>query len=490
MEFNSFAYIGFLALVACVYYLLPLLGRKILLVAASFVFYMAWNAKYSLLMLAVILITYAAAVGLVQLPRYRRLFFYTALTLVLGLLFYFKYFNFFIDTLNHVFALHLDFLNVLLPVGISFYVFQAVGYLVDVYRDDNACERSLLTYTLFISFFPQLVAGPIERSENMMRQFHTKQVFRLENLKNGITLILVGLVEKVVIADRLAVFVNGVFDGYQTAGRLTLLTAAVFFAFQVYCDFNAYSLIAIGSARIMGYRLMNNFRSPYLSRSFADYWSRWHISLSSWFQDYIFTPFVWTNPLRKLSSRFSAPPMRTGLLLVFLASGFWHGANWTFVTWGLLHAAFRIFEASTARPKKRFLKKHGISLNNPLLKTGEILLTFSLNCLTYIFFRAVSVGQAGDYIRCIFAGNASPAAMDSFGLNRGGLLFSCGAIAVLMLLQILEERKKQERMPDVRIDALSVPMQSLIYAGLFLLLAVFGMYGTNYVENPFIYFQF
>lgn len=242
------------------------------------------------------------------------------LVCVLGFLFYFKYLNLFIETINTLFRSSFDLLNIILPVGISFYVFQSLGDVIDVYRNPDACERNLLDYTLFISFFPQLVAGPIERSSNMLDQLHTRQKFDIANIKNGITLILVGMVFKVVIADRLSVFVTGVFSNYQSAGKPALCLAAAFFAFQVYCDFNAYSLIAIGSAKLMGYRLMQHFDHPYLSRSFSEYWSRWHISLSSWFEDYIFTPFVWTNPLRRLGPRFEKVPMRIGLLLGICAA--------------------------------------------------------------------------------------------------------------------------------------------------------------------------
>lgn len=491
MQFHSFQYIIYLFGVTALYYLLPLRARKLLLLAASFVFYAVWNAKYLLLMLAVIGVTYAAALGIVKYPRRKKPVFAACLTAVLALLFYFKYLNFVIETVNALFRSRFALWEILLPVGISFYVFQSLGYVIDVFQDPNACEKSLLNYALFISFFPQLVAGPIERSSNMLAQFNTLQKFRIENIKNGFTLILIGLVEKVVIADRLAVFVTGVFDGYQNAGRLALALAAVFFAFQVYCDFGAYSLIAVGSARLMGYRLMQNFNHPYLSRSFAEYWSRWHISLSSWFQDYIFTPFVWANPLKKLGRQFAKPPMRIGLLLVFFVSGLWHGANWTFVVWGLLHAGFRIFEASTMKARKRFYKKHPRQKDGMWPALAEVLIVFALNCVTYVFFRADSVGQAAAYLRQLLMGtDAEVLPVEAFGLARGELILSALLILGLVLCDIIGEKRHKNSTADEIIDQKPVIAQGAIYAGLLLLLVVCGTYGASYVENPFVYFQF
>lgn len=491
MQFNSVEYIVFLCGVTALYYVLPLTLRKVLLLAASFAFYMAWNAKCILLMIAVILITYLAALLVTQKPQYKKPIMLVGLFSTLTFLFYFKYLDFVIDSINNLFHSSFNLLHIILPVGISFYVFQSIGYLVDVYRNPAACEKSLLNYALFISFFPQLVAGPIERSSNMLAQFNTRQPLKLQNLKLGATTILVGLIQKVVIADRLSVFVGGVFGNYQSASRGALILAVVFFAFQVYCDFNAYSLIAVGSAQLMGYRLMQNFRNPYLARSFGDYWHRWHISLSSWFEDYIFTPFVFTNPLQKLGKHFSQPPLRLGLALVFLASGFWHGANWTFVVWGLLHALFRIFEASTAKQQRQFLKKHHISRDNPLLCFGQTVLTFALNCVTYVFFCSDSVGQAVAYLKGVFWGSdfaISP--INSFGMATGELILSTLLIVGVMAIQLRNEKRHQNKTIDLIIDEKPIWAQSFLYAALFLLLVTCGTYGANYVQNPFVYFQF
>ncbi len=491
MRFNSFEYIFLLAVTVCMYYILPLKARRIMLLLGSFAFYASWNAKYLLLMIVVILVTYIAAVMIVTHEKHKKTIMLSSVTIVFLLLFYFKYLNFVIYSINAVFKTQLDMLNIILPVGISFYVFQSVGYVIDVYRNSDICEKNIITYALFISFFPQLVAGPIERSKNMLGQFKVKHKLNLENIKNGITLVLIGLVEKVVIADRLAIFVTNVFDKYQQASPAVLILAVVFFAFQVYCDFNAYSLIAIGSAKMMGFKLMRNFNNPYLSRSFSEYWSRWHISLSTWFQDYIFTPFVWSNPLKKISNKFSNPPVRTGLFIVFIVSGFWHGANWTYVVWGLIHALYRIIGATIAKPKKKFFKKHKISQSNPFIVAIEIFIVFILNCFTYIFFRANTINHAIGYIKYIFINTGRELlAIDQFGLNKGDIIVSLVLIGILVISQVIIELKHKDKPLDQIIDKKNIVVQGAIYALLFLSLVVYGQYGINYVENPFIYFQF
>lgn len=491
MQFNSIQYIAFLAAVTAVYYVLPLRLRQIMLVAASFAFYMAWNKKCILLMAAVILVTYGAAVGIRKYEARKKLFLYVAIGSTLALLFYFKYLNFVLQTICGIAGKGFEPLDIILPVGISFYVFQSIGYVVDVYRDKSCCETDLLRYALFVSFFPQLVAGPIERSANMQKQLNTKQPFRLQNIKQGVTAILVGLVEKVVIADRLSVFVKAAFGNYQQVSRGTLIFGVIFFSFQVYCDFNAYSLIAVGSARLLGYRLMRNFNNPYLARSFADYWARWHISLSTWFEDYIFTPFVWSNPLKKLGSAFQKPPMKTGLLLVFFISGLWHGADWTFVIWGLMHAAFRIFEAATAKKQKKLLKKLHIKRDFWPLAAAQVLFTFVLNGLTYVFFCASDLRQAVGYLGAI-ARPGSPAgiSLEVLGVAVGEFALMVLLITALYLIQLWNEHRYKNQTVDDIIEECSVPVQSLVYAGLLLLLVTCGIYGANYVQNPFVYFQF
>ncbi|MEG0878895.1 MAG: MBOAT family O-acyltransferase, partial [Oscillospiraceae bacterium] len=308
-----------------------------MLVCTSFFFYMCWNVKYSLLMLLSILITYFTGILLdkySQNQKAKRLLLTFGTLANLFILVYFKYFNFLIDSVNKVFGAEFHFIDVLLPVGISFYTFQAIGYTFDVYFKKINAEKNFINYTLFVSFFPQLVAGPIERSVNMLEQFRTKPRFDISNIKNGGTLILYGLFEKIVVSDRLAIFTEGVFDNYEKMSPLLLILGAVFFSVQIYADFSSYTHIARGSAQLMGYHLMKNFDSPYLAVNIRDFWKRWHISLTSWFTDYLYIPMG--------GSRVS--PLRTyfNIAIVFLVSGLWHGASTTFLVWGALHAVAQI----------------------------------------------------------------------------------------------------------------------------------------------------
>ena len=482
------SYIVFLAAVVGVYYIMPLFMRKVLLLAASFAFYAVWNAKYLLLMWAVIGTSWLCGLVISKWPGYKKRAASAALFAVFGLLVVFKYLNFLISSVNRAFGTGLGALDIILPVGISFYIFQAAGYVIDVYRDPSAREKNIINYRLFISFFPQLVAGPIERSKNMLGQLKTKQAFSLENIKHGATLILIGLVQKVVIADRLAVFVTNAFDNYRQAGSLSLLTAAFFFAFQIYCDFNAYSMIAQGSARLMGYRLMTNFNRPYLSQSVAQFWRRWHISLSSWFSDYLYIPLG--------GSRKGRGRTYINLLIVFLVSGLWHGAAYTFVIWGLINAFYNMTERFFRENKaSKSGEKAGDKTSRGVKHAGSGILkavfTFILIDFSWIFFRAESLGRAAGYIKCIFT-NFGPAelSMVSLAFNKGDLILSFLLIFILLVCQIyLEKRHKNTPLEQV-VDGWKIPVQAFVYAALFLALVVIGEYGVNYVENPFIYFQF
>jgi D-alanyl-lipoteichoic acid acyltransferase DltB (MBOAT superfamily) len=258
---------------------------------------------------------------------------FVALSFVLNLsiLFFFKYFNFTVDTINHVLSmLHMNSVNagfdIILPVGISFYTFQALSYTMDVYRGDIYCERNFLKYALFVSFFPQLVAGPIERSRNLLKQISVKHEFRWDKVREGLTQMLFGYFQKVVISDNISVLVDQVYNNYPNYGAVELILATIFFAFQIYCDFGGYSNIAIGAAKVMGFDLMENFNTPYMSLSVAEFWRRWHISLSTWFRDYLYIPLGGNRKgrLRKY----------VNIMVVFLASGLWHGASWHYVAWG------------------------------------------------------------------------------------------------------------------------------------------------------------
>lgn len=348
MLFNSINFLIFFPVVCMGYFIIPRGKRYIWLLLASYYFYMSWNVKYVLLLFASTLITYLSSIFISYFEDRedwtehkrrccKKLSVASSLVINLGILFFFKYYNFTMDTVSallekmHI-TIHTPAFDVLLPVGISFYIFQALGYTIDVYRGGKV-EKNFLRYALFVSFFPQLVAGPIERSENLLRQLREEHTFSFERMKDGLLLMLWGYFMKLVIADRIAIFVDAVYGDLDNYGGWYVVIASVLFAFQIYCDFAGYSTIATGAARIMGFQLMENFNCPYLSQSVGEFWRRWHISLSSQFRDYLYIPLG--------GNRKGLMRKYINLMIVFLTSGLWHGADWTYLVWGGVMGSFR-----------------------------------------------------------------------------------------------------------------------------------------------------
>ena len=328
MLFNSMAYAIFLPLVFIIYWCIPSKYRWILLLGASYYFYMSWNPKYVVIIAFTTAVSYLCALALekVSSQPLRKIIVFIALMLCLGVLFIFKYYNFTLKTISHFISFEPKYLDFLLPVGISFYTFQTLSYVIDVYRKEIKAEKHFGIYATFVSFFPQLVAGPIERSGNLLPQIKEKHVFDIEKARYGIWLIVWGVFKKVIVADNLAVFVDQVYGDVYSYSGFSLVLATLFFTFQIYCDFSGYSDIARGSANLFGIELMENFKSPYFSESVKDFWSRWHISLSSWFRDYLYIP-MGGNRVGTIRNCFN-------VLVTFLVSGLWHGASWNFVIWG------------------------------------------------------------------------------------------------------------------------------------------------------------
>jgi len=338
MLFNSLDFLIFFPVIVGLYFALSPKYRWVLLLGASYYFYMCWKAEYIILIVFSTLVDYFAArqMARIQEKKKRRPFLYLSLLSNLGLLFFFKYWNFFsgetralLDSWNIM--ADVPTFQLLLPVGISFYTFQTLSYTIDVYNGKLEPEKNLGRFALYVSFFPQLVAGPIERATHLLPQLRQTFDFDYQRVVSGLQQMLWGFFKKVVIADRLAVYVNEIYASPGDENGLALLLATYFFAFQIYCDFSGYSDIAIGAARVMGYDLMENFRTPYLSKSIREFWSRWHISLSTWFRDYLYIPLGGNR----------VPQVRwfLNLFIVFVVSGFWHGANWTFLIWGALQEA-------------------------------------------------------------------------------------------------------------------------------------------------------
>lgn len=401
MLFNTLEFLFFFPMVLAAYYLIPHRYRWILLLIASYYFYMCWNYRYIILIAASTLIDYFAALGMGRTPQkpIRRLLLITSLTANLGMLFFFKYFDFFTGSVNSLFAEFNIFYNmpgfdVLLPVGISFYTFQTLSYTIDVYNGKRPPEKHLGVFAVYVSYFPQLVAGPIERSTTLMPQFFEKHKLKYQNIRDGLMLMTWGLFKKVVIADRLAEYVNQVYNNPTDFGGGQSIIATLFFSIQIYCDFSGYSDIAIGLSRMMGIKLMTNFRRPYFAANIREFWQRWHISLSTWFRDYVYIPL---GGNRTVKWRWYY-----NLFITFTVSGLWHGANWTFIIWGALHGIYLLVAIETGPLRKKLNSLLRLDQNPAVFKTLQVLTTFVLVYISWIFFRANSITDAGLIIKNMF----------------------------------------------------------------------------------------
>lgn len=503
MLFNSLNFLVFFPIVVLIYFLIPHKIRYIWLLFTSYFFYMCWNPVYALLLLGSTLLTYFSALAmegaeiLFKGEDERKLRqrivakkWIVAISFIanLSILFFFKYFSFAIDSINAVLEnMHVQLIqpsfDILLPVGISFYIFQALSYTVDVYRGDIEVEKNVFRYAVFVSFFPQLVAGPIERSSNLLHQFRERKYFDYIRVRNGLLLMVWGFFQKIVVADRIAVLVNQIFDYYTYYSGFYLVLAAVLFAFQVYCDFAGYSNIAIGASQVMGYDLMKNFDCPYYAKSVTEFWRRWHISLTTWFRDYLYIPLGGNRKgkIRKYCN----------VMIVFLASGLWHGANWTYVIWGGLNGLYQVIE-QTLKPvvKKSLLTCH-VKLNNFSSHLLQMFVTFVLIDLAWIFFRADTLGGAIGFIGRMFT-EFNPwiffdGSLYELGLSKVEFQVALWAIAILLLVDLLHYRGFQIR---AFLGEQQLWFRWAVYVISICMVLVFGIYGPDFDASQFIYFQF
>lgn len=478
MLFNSFEYLIFLPIVVIFYNLFKGKFKNIFLLLASLTFYSFWNVKYTFLMVLSIVITYMTGIYIENNRDSKarmKLAVFLCFFINLGILFIFKYFNFFMDLAGKISGGNFNIaLDLLLPVGISFYTFQALGYTIDVYRKDLEAERSLIDYALFVSFFPQLVAGPIERSRNLLPQIKNPKKFSYENLVRGLQLFTYGMFLKLVLADRAAIFVNDAFANYKTYPRGFLIIGALLFTLQIYCDFYSYSIMAKGSAKILGIDLMDNFKEPLLSKSITEFWRRWHISLSTWFKDYLYIPL---GGNRKGSFR-----KCLNLLIVFLVSGLWHGAELSFVLWGLIHGVFNVMES--------LLGINKIRKSNIFLDFFRRILTLLIVVFAFIYFRAETIHQGNDYILGIINNPWSNNLLEEITSSKFGLanLYPLGVgIFILLVFDILKYNRINLGEKIIR---LVLPIRWIIYLAFILGIIIFGIYGPEFSESAFIYFQF
>ena len=470
MLFNSIEFIIFFILVTSLYFILPHILRWRLLLAASCVFYMFFKPEYILILFFTIVVDYYAGILIeaAKTAKRRKGFLIMSIIANVGVLAVFKYYNFINDNITGFASLfgatnHIPYLTMLLPIGLSFHTFQAMSYTMEVYRGNFRAEKHFGIYALYVMFYPQLVAGPIERPQHMLHQFHERKYFSRENLVSGLKLMLYGFFKKIVIADRLAMYVDTVYNDPTRHFGWQVITASIFFAFQIYCDFSGYSDIAIGSAKIMGFQLMQNFNYPYNAKSVTEFWRRWHISLSTWFRDYLYFPLGGSREGRFITYR--------NVLIVFLVSGLWHGAGWTFIIWGLLHALFQITELirnqywPTLRLRNAFLSRF---------------IVFVLVTVAWVFFRANNLQDAFTIL-----GNSTK------NLESTGNVFSREFYYFLVVLLFLFIEYLWRKKEDVvnRLTQSSLVMRAMrfsYYSLLFWCIVVWGVFD----KKSFIYFQF
>jgi alginate O-acetyltransferase complex protein AlgI len=489
MLFNSLHYLVFLPIVVGLYYIIPHKWRWLLLLVASYYFYMCWKAVYAILLLVSTGAAYGAGLGIdrTENTRTKKIFLWSCITLLLGILFTFKYFNFASATLRGFCAelgvpLQMPISHLLLPIGISFYTFQKISYVVDVYHGKVKAEKHFGIFAVYSCFFPQLVAGPIERAQHLLPQFYGKHEFSYDRVTSGLRLILWGLFKKIVVADRVAVLVKAVYDDPRSYTGLPLVVATVFFAIQIYCDFSGYTDIAIGSARLIGFDLMANFRQPYFSRTIPEFWHRWHISLSTWFRDYLYIP-LGGNRVTKWRWYYN-------LFITFFLSGLWHGASWTFAAWGALHGCYMVLY-SLFGPARDWLRGR---LPARVFQTGfdwvNIVITFGLVTIAWIPFRAANFNDAWYIFTHLFSGaghwlNLGSVAIQfrGMGVKLPYLIYAAVFAGVVFLYDIIDSRQGVWELLKSR----PRPLRWAVYYGILILVLFFGH--ENQAQN-FIYFQF
>lgn len=498
MLFNSLDFLIFFPIVLIVYFVIPDKIKYLWLLVSSYYFYMCWNAKYALLLLFSTAVTYLSGLLMHGIKEqnwsekkeilYKKIVVGLCFGVNLAILFYFKYVNFAFDLLAKLFMhvniqLNVPNVDVLLPVGISFFTFQALSYTMDVYRDEIYAEKNFFRYALFVSFFPQLVAGPIERSKNLLKQLAVPKKFNFEKAREGIFLMLWGFFLKIVLADRIAVFVDTVYAEYTSYTGWYLIVATVLFAVQIYCDFSGYSTIAVGAAKIIGVELMENFNAPYLSTSVSEFWRKWHISLTSWFKDYLYIPLGGgrKGQLRKYANK----------MIVFLVSGLWHGANMTFVIWGGLNGLYQLIGEATAGVRNKIRSKLGINQEGTICKIIQMVITFVLIDFSWLFFRASGfsdsvqiikqMSKLGNY-RILWDGS-----LYECGLNDKNFLLMILCIFILLFADICKHKGLKCREIILKQN---FAVRCLVLVGSICAILVFGLWGPAYNAANFIYFQF
>ncbi len=489
MLFASLSFLLFFPIVTLGYFLLPQAFRWVWLLGASCLFYMAFIPKYILILFVTILIDYIAAILIEKSEgRQKKVYVIVSVISTCMVLFAFKYVHFFNSNAAELARFfHLNYpigiIQMILPIGLSFHTFQSLSYVIEVYRGKQKAERHFGIYALYVMFYPQLVAGPIERPQNLLHQFREKHRVDYQRVTDGLKLMAWGFFKKLVIADRVAVLVNHVYNAPQGFGGLALILATVFFAVQIYCDFSGYSDIAIGAAQVMGFKLMLNFKSPYASKSIAEFWKRWHISLSTWFRDYVYLPLG--------GNRVSKWRWPLNVMVVFVISGFWHGANWTYVTWGALNGGYLIFSLWTKPIRDKVVAFTKIGRLPTLHTSIQVSTTFALICFAWIFFRAKTIGDACYIVTHLGTNLFTPS---TYGPQIRALLeiphfLKSGLIISIVGIVCMESVQWFQRQQPIRNSVAKYPFlfRWFLYSVLVWSILCFGSFGG---KSDFIYFQF
>lgn len=494
MLFNSIDFLIFFPIVLFIYFVCPRKIRYIWLLISSYFFYMCWNPWFIFLLIGVTMVSWLCGLGIEWThgsQHKSKWLVAVSCVILLGTLGYFKYTNFLIETLNRLLkCVHINPISqhdIILPIGISFFTFQALGYVIDVYRGKVKAEKNVLKYALFVSFFPQLLSGPIGRAKSLLGQIEEepqRQVWNYERIISGLILMLWGYFLKVVIADRAAILVDQVFGSYEHYQMTALIAGAVAYAVQIYCDFMGYSTIALGAAKVLGFELINNFDTPYFAHSVADFWRRWHISLSTWFRDYLYIPLGGNRKGKWIQYR--------NILITFAASGLWHGADWTFVIWGLLHGFYQIIEKELSPIVKRINGKLHTKTESFGYHFLKVVFTFILVDFAWIFFRADSISQAMGYISRMFRYRDWWSLFDQsiYTLGLDVQEFHILFLAVLLLVCVDVLRYSHKETLDVFLQKQCLVFRWGVLLVLLFSCLIFGCYGPGFESAQFVYLQF
>lgn len=498
MLFNSIEFLFFFPAVVLVYFLIPAKIRYVWLLVSSYYFYMCWNPLYALLLLGITGMTYIGAIIIGNTRQKQRdqkdkslkAVAVSTVLIVLGILGCLKYTNFFLEILNSVFQKinlgRISGFDIILPIGISFYTLTAVGYVIDVYKGTCSAERNFLKYALFVSFFPQILSGPIERSGNLLKQIRENgwKGWDYQRVTNGLMTMLWGFFVKVVIADRIAVLANTAFEDYESFGMIGLGIGAVAYGIQIYSDFYSYSVIAVGTARVFGFELIQNFHTPYFAMSVSEFWRRWHVSLSTWLRDYIYIPLG--------GNRCGKWKQYRNIMITFTASGLWHGANWTFVIWGMLHGVYQIAEKEISPFIRRLNKRCHTKTCSFGYRFTKAAFTFALVDFAWIFFRAESVGHALHYIERMFVYRDWWSLFDQsiykMGLDVREIQILVFGMLVLLAAELMQRFKRKEMAEFLA--AQWGPFRWCVLLTMIVCCVVFGYYGQGFDSAQFIYLQF